>query len=118
MSGWTRPERMFGLKKPCVNCPFKVGQGEKFQLRRVRDIVSGTAFQCHKTVDYTDDDAGQSGERPLQCAGLMALLHREGKPNQMMQLAERMLGIDFGEIDASEVYGSIEECVEAHRRSL
>ena len=67
---------MFDLKRPCVNCPFRRGQGSRFGLdpERLRGIIEGVAFQCHKTVDYSRSGAGRSGERPQQCAGLMAVL--------------------------------------------
>lgn len=110
---------MFRLQRPCVNCPFRKGQGELFQLReqRLLDIVAATSFQCHKTVDYdTDDDCtGRPGDRPQQCAGLMAVLHREGRPNQIMQVAERLGALDPERLDPQhEAYGSLEEVLKAH----
>jgi hypothetical protein len=108
---------MFDLKRPCVNCPFRKGVGETFQLHpeRLREIFNATAFQCHKTVDYSDDEPS-SGDRPQQCAGLMAVLHRSDRHNQIMQVAERLGHFDPSTVDPDgEAYGSIEEAVEAHR---
>jgi hypothetical protein len=89
---------MFDLKSPCINCPFRKGVGSKFGLRqgRLDSIRLSEAFQCHRTVDYVDTDAdgivAEPGDRPQQCAGLMAVLHRIGQPNTIMQIAERLGG--------------------------
>ena len=108
---------VFDLKRPCVNCPFRRGQGSNFQLHpeRLRDIVNATAFQCHKTVDYDADPEHRSGDRPQQCAGLMAVLHRSGRHNQIMQVAERLGAFDPALVDPDrDAYGSVEEALAAH----
>lgn len=110
---------MFDLKRPCLNCPFRRGLGSTFMLpsQRLREIFDAPAFQCHKTVDYDrfDDKEARAGDRPQQCAGLMAVLHRSGSPNQIMQVAERLTGFDAGMVDpAGEAYGSIDEAAAAH----
>lgn len=110
---------MFDLKRPCRNCPFRKGQGSLFRLggSRIDQIVSAAAFQCHKTVDYDhwEDEAARSGDRPQQCAGLMAVLYRSERDNQIMQVAERLLGYDPGQLDPrSEAYDSIDQARAAH----
>lgn len=113
---------MFDLVRPCVNCPFRKGQGEFFAMHRdrLREILNGVAFQCHKTVDYNhENDEGEtvptSGDRPQQCAGLMAVLHRSGRPNQIMQVAERLGELDPSKLDPkNEAYASIDEAWKAH----
>lgn len=108
---------MFDLKRPCVNCPFRKGQGSRFALHpdRLKGIVAGQAFQCHKTVDYSSDERPAPGDRPQQCAGLMAVLHRSGQHNTIMQVAERLAGFDPASVDPDGVaYASIEEMVRAH----
>jgi hypothetical protein len=110
---------VFDLKRPCVNCPFRRGQGSLFSLEpdRLAAIVDGVAFQCHKTVAYDqwDDPEKRSGDRPQQCAGLMAVLHRSGRHNQIMQLAERLTGFDPATVDPKgEAYASVEEATRAH----
>jgi len=116
---------MFKLTRPCVTCPFRLGQGELFQLHpaRLAEIFAGPAFQCHKTLDYDgatyDDEGGEHpghGDHPQQCAGLMSLLHRAGQPNQIMQVAERLGYFDPGKLDHSDVYPSIAEAMKAHGR--
>lgn len=109
---------MFDLKQPCVNCPFRKGQGEKFSLtvERLNEIKDAVAFQCHKTVNYDSESrAGRAGDHPQQCAGLMAILMREGKPNQIMQVAQRLTNIDFSDLDPKrEAYENWEEVLKAH----
>jgi len=111
---------MFDLKRPCNNCPFRKGEGERFLLPRLRlrEIRRGDAFQCHKTVDYDHFDVPEkrAGNRPQQCAGLMAVLMREGEPNTIMQIAERMAGVDFSDLDPQrEAYDSWADVLKAHK---
>lgn len=109
---------MFKLTRPCVNCPFRKGIGERFQLQadRLEEIFNATAFQCHCTVIYDDVDGnGRSGEKPQQCAGLMSLLYRAGRSNQIMQVGQRLRAFDPGKLDHSEVYETIEDAMTAHR---
>ena len=108
---------MFDLTRPCLNCPFRRGQGELFRLglARLGEIFTAPAFQCHKTVDYDAEDEERAGDRPQQCAGLMAILHREDEPNQIMQVAERMDALDPSKLDPrGEAYGSFAEALRAH----
>lgn len=109
---------MFDLKQPCVNCPFRKGQGERFLLSpaRLDEIFNAPAFQCHKTVDYgASEDDGRAGDHPQQCAGLMAVLYRAQIPNQIMQVAERLGHLDLTQIDPkNEAYSSLDEALSAH----
>ena len=103
---------MFNLTRPCVNCPFRRGEGRLFGLHsaRLTAIFAAPAFQCHKTVDYAGGTP-RPGERPQQCAGLMAVLHREGQPNQIMQVAEGLGYLDPDALDPNgEAYASIDAC--------
>jgi hypothetical protein len=114
---------MFKLKRPCVTCPFRKGQGEFFQLPpgRLTEIFEAGAFPCHKLVDYSEDE--ETGEevhgmdRAQQCAGLMALLWREGRPNQIMRVAMRLGSLEPEGLDPDgEAYESFAEARTAHRR--
>ena len=104
---------MFRLRKPCNNCPFRRGGLIGLHPERIEEIVNGPAFQCHKTVDYSEDTPGQ-GDRPQQCAGLMAFLHKIDQPNQIMQVAERLGYLDTDALDGRDVYDSLGEVVAAH----
>lgn len=102
---------MFALKKPCVDCPFRKENGAQFGLcpGRIQEIVNAPAFECHLTGRNT------GGRVPAQqCAGLMAMLHKEGKPNDIMQVAERITDWKAANLDGSAVYGSIAEATEDH----
>jgi hypothetical protein len=109
---------MFDLKRPCASCPFRKGQGECFKLDadRLEGIFGATSFQCHKTVDYDneDDPIKRQGTKPQQCAGLMSLLHRAGKPNQIMQVGERLGYFDGSKLVHADAYESIDATMEAH----
>lgn len=108
---------MFDLKRPCESCPFRVGYGERFRFRpdRLREIRRATAFQCHKTVDYDDDSDGKPGDRPQQCAGLMAVLHREHSENTIMQIGERRGHLDPSGLDPKrEAYENWAAVLKAH----
>lgn len=113
---------MFDLKRPCVNCPFRKGQGSLFGLtpKRLRGIVDGPAFQCHKTVDYGGDECSpKPGDRPQQCAGAMAVLHRSGLDNQIMQVASRLGSLDLDALDPDgEAYASLDEAIRAHVKGV
>lgn len=120
---------MFKLKRPCATCPFRIGQGSKFELSRARltEIFSGQAFQCHMTIDYSgekgvafdtnkeDGTEASSGDHPQQCAGLMAVLIRSKVPNQIMRVAHRLGYLKPEEIDPDgEAYQSIKAATAAH----
>lgn len=109
---------MFDLKRPCTNCPFRIGTGSKFRLHpeRLEEIRTASAFQCHKTVDYSEDEPG-SGDRPQQCAGLMSVMNREETPNQIMRVGQRVGVLDVSALDpAGEAYASWEDVLNAHRQ--
>lgn len=109
---------MFKLTKPCSNCPFRKGQGEGFKLgvERVLDIMNGSAFQCHKTIDYEhfDDPFLRQGASAQQCAGVMSLLHRAGLPNDIMQVGERLGYFDPTKLEHGDVYDDLADALEAH----
>jgi hypothetical protein len=108
---------MFDLKRPCNNCPFVRGNGELFGLHpeRILEIVNGPAFQCHKTVDYThhDDPILRQGQSPQQCAGLMSLLRKIGRPNQIMRVAE-YFGVNLNHLYDGNTYDNLQEVLDAH----
>jgi hypothetical protein len=112
---------MFKLKRPCVDCPFRIGMGEKFQLsqERLTEIFRAVAFQCHKTVNYFETYDGEEtydhGDHPQQCAGLMAILHRNGTPNQIMQMGMRFNYLWPHELDPDgEAYATVLDARAAH----
>lgn len=109
---------MFDLKRPCANCPFRKECGKSFRLgtERLEEIFEAVSFQCHKTVDYEheDDPIRKQGNKPQQCAGLMSLLSRADKPNQIMQVAERLGYFDPSRLEHDAVYASLEDAIKDH----
>jgi hypothetical protein len=90
----------FDLTHPCGDCPFRSDKSFHLRPERVREILGGdrgrrwwpaSSFPCHKTIEYTDDGAAiRVPPTAQQCAGVMAILHREKRPNDAMQIAERL----------------------------
>lgn len=111
---------MFDLKRPCKTCPFRKGNGEHLRIngRTLREIVYSPSYQCGRP-DAGDAEFLVGVDRPQQCAGLMAVLHREGLPNQIMQVAERLGQLDAQALDpANEAYSSVKELLSAHCHRL
>lgn len=94
----------FDLTRPCGNCPFRSDKPFHMEPWRVREILGGgedrewwpsPSFPCHKTIIYGEDEDDNGNSKTVvpptaqQCAGVMAILHRENRPNDAMQLAER-----------------------------
>jgi hypothetical protein len=106
---------MFRLSKPCSTCPFRKSTGGLFNLcvDRLYEIFDASAFQCHKTVDYSED-VTSPGNNPAQCAGLIALQHKENDPNQITQIAIRIADYNPAIIESSDVFDSYQECIEHH----
>ena len=108
-----RTVEMFDRKTPCSNCPFTRDNAHRFNLpaARVEEILNGPAFQCHKTVNYgaCEDPPRRHGSKPQQCAGLMALLHAAGRPNQIMQVAQRLGHFDPETIDTRRTFSTLDE---------
>lgn len=106
----------FDLKKPCADCPFR--SDKLFQLRpdRVKEIVNGDSFPCHKTVDYSEGTPDTSKEQ--ECAGLMIMLEHMEQPNQMMRIAERLGVYDRTKLDMdSPVYEHVEDYLDCLEES-
>lgn len=89
----------FDLTRPCGDCPFRSDRPFHLRPDRVREILGNTrkgarrwwpaqSFPCHKTIEYTDDGT-VIPDTAQQCAGVMAILHRENRPNDAMQIGER-----------------------------
>jgi hypothetical protein len=114
----------FDLTRPCKDCPFR-SDTRPFGLapERVREILGdarkGTrqwwpapSFPCHRTIEYLDDNGVRYSPNSQQCAGVMIILHREGRPNDAMQIAERMGLWNPANLDPdAPVYASTEEAI-------
>jgi hypothetical protein len=112
---------MFDLKKPCDTCPFRLGNFDDFDFcqERFEEIVNAPSFQCHKTVEYGEDEFGEpitgQGDNPQQCFGLMSVLAKSGLENQIMQVAERLGCLDVSKLaESQETYSGVDELREKY----
>ena len=88
---------MWRVIEQCSNCPFK-DNGKSIHLDKGRmdeikaDLLAGENFVCHKTLYGLDVNMKLTDESqtPKMCAGAYRFLKKLGKPNQIMQLAQRM----------------------------
>lgn len=78
----------------CDSCPFldrsKLHISESV-LDGIKDnLKKGDNFVCHKTA-YPDQFENGESDKPLMCHGAWLYLTKLRKPNQIMQIAERIL---------------------------
>jgi hypothetical protein len=113
----------FDLKRPCQDCPFRSDRHFGLLPDRVRQILGderkgrqwwpASSFPCHKTIDYRDDDSTHVPQTAQQCAGVMIILTREGRPNDAMQIGERFKRCDPKGLDmTAPVYESTRAAIE------
>lgn len=104
--------------RPCPHCPFRADVAGFLSRYRAQEIAaslaSGQGFTCHETNDY-DDESGEAivTADSRHCAGAALVLEAEGKPNTLMQVAER-LGYYIKPAGSELVLGSLVEFVEHH----
>lgn len=77
----------------CNNCPFRGDEHaialEEGRLDSIKEsLLNGESFTCHKTI-YE----GGNNDVPKMCAGAYEFLKKENRPNQIMQIADR-LGVE------------------------
>jgi hypothetical protein len=117
----------FDLKAPCRECPFRTDVRPYLRPGRVREILDAIigrqqTFACHKTVDYSGAEDGESdgvvGDNSQNCAGALILLEKIERPNQMMRIAERLGFYDRRKLKMkSSVYQSPEQMIAAYSGS-
>lgn len=90
--------RMFALKKPCANCPFRKDHPIRLSPGRLESIIQDitendmVTFRCHKTVcsktggDWDDEGNYHPSGRESMCAGAAAYLMKVGRPNVAMRV--------------------------------
>jgi hypothetical protein len=87
-----------GLKKPCHDCPFRSDVPRYLAPARYLQIAEslvdrGESFTCHKTNDFSGDEVRVT-DKSCSCAGAMIWLQHQDKPNQLMQVMERLGAFD------------------------
>jgi hypothetical protein len=104
---------MFDQMRPCKTCPFSKKVKPFLSKERISEIAESSAFQCHNTVDYSNSDnengEGRQGNKPQQCAGLMTILHKTGRPNVIMRVA-----MAWGDLKPSKLdpHNEAHDCLE------
>jgi hypothetical protein len=89
----------FDLTRPCASCPFRSDIHFGLRPARVREILGADSFACHKTVDYDEDGDGRVKNNSQHCAGVLWILHKENRPNQLMRIAGRLRLWDPASLD-------------------
>lgn len=92
--------------RPCPDCPFLKASRYDFHPERAREIVEcitrmNSTFQCHHTLDYSDEfNSGPlPGDKPQHCAGALILHEKLGKPSWMIRLAHALGIYDPARLD-------------------
>jgi len=106
----------YTLKKPCPKCPFRTDVPSYLKRGRAEGIVDeitrdrSGGFICHETAESLGHDCGEK-----HCAGALVVLEHEGRPHQMMRIAERLGMYDRNALDmTSPVFETLEAFVEHH----
>ena len=90
-----------GVEITCKRCGYT--------SHNLNDVENRYCGECHLFLD----DENYVGPDAQQCAGVMLILHREKRPNDAMQLAERMRLWDPSKLAAdAPVYASTEDAIE------
>jgi hypothetical protein len=81
---------------PCQDCPFLVKGGIRLHKERIGEIAQsllcepGSAFPCHKTVDYSR----RNRRTESVCPGSLLFQINISSSTQWFQLASRIGGLD------------------------
>lgn len=103
--------------KPCNMCPFTKSTNFKFTREKAIAIATQDGgFCCHKTATVDEEDGGyEPTEKSQACAGRLIMLEREGMPDQMMRIAERLGLYDRTKLDMEnkDAFKSIKQFLKA-----
>jgi hypothetical protein len=94
----------FDLVRPCAKCPFRsdiepyLHAERGWELRKA--ILNDATFACHETMVETEGGEDMTeGPNSQHCAGVLVILERMKKPNQMVRIAERLGMYDRRKLD-------------------
>lgn len=121
----------YDLRRPCAKCPFRTDIEPFIRAGRAQEIAEHLdrgEFSCHQTTVDSEDEDGEcervDGPNSQHCAGALIMLEAEGRPSQMMRIAERLKNTDGtrmydpSKLDmAAPVYQSRDEFIAAHERA-
>lgn len=114
----------FDLKRPCAHCPFRCDIRPFLTAERVEGIEESlvrSTFACHETTEYVEDDEGggdlAATADSQHCAGALILMEKEGRPSQMMRIAERLGMYDHTNLDmTAPVFNTFEDMINAQEQ--
>lgn len=103
-------QKLFAVKKPCANCPFRktggipLAEGRLEGIKRTLLSSDQEVFFCHKTTyqgGAEDKEEGQyqSSGRESYCMGAMAWLYANGRLNLATRLGILLDGIAIEELN-------------------
>jgi hypothetical protein len=100
----------FTMTVACNDCPFRKAGGIRLTKGRIRELSrmmldsQGGTFSCHKSVDYSGEDADDTGmrrdESEVHCAGALAYAVKQGTLPQLARIMERLRAFDGDKIVA------------------
>lgn len=117
---------MLDLVRPCAKCPFRTDVPFYLGAARRKEIADalswGETFHCHETVHYDEQHWDYGAEDGLghytasgdeqHCAGALIVLHKIKRPNQVMQIAQRLALWEPEKLDMdSPVFNDLEEFI-------
>lgn len=113
------PKRPFALQQPCADCPIRSDRPDFLPRDRAEEIAgaleSGSSFHCHETLDYRNEESrGEETAQTAFCTGALVTMEKQGAPNQLMQIGERLGLYRPEELNmAAPVYESLDEWVDS-----
>lgn len=105
-------KKLFAVKKPCANCPFRTTGGIPLTEGRLDDIKrtllssDQEVFFCHKTTyqggaEDREEGQYQSSGRESYCMGAMAWLYANSRLNLTTQLGILLGNIAIDELEVA-----------------
>jgi hypothetical protein len=96
--------KLFALKQPCDQCPFRKEGGvfvAKDRMDEIIDSIKNDApFHCHKTIDYDEPEKVNQVDEALYCAGALIYMQKIDYNNLPMRL-----GMAYGLFDPAALRG-------------
>lgn len=94
----------YTMTDPCDACPYLRDSGFTFASLTRHAIGE---FACHKTCELDPEtDQYEPREKSLHCAGALIFLEKQGRPNQLMRICERLGMYDRTKLNMSANVGS------------
>ena len=106
---------------PCDACPFLRKNAGMIRGARAEEFVDELTrdnhFNCHKTIEYTNNNEGRATKNTQLCAGSMIVTDRsDTQPSQLARIYARIGVLNYKNIEESKAdcFDSFDEFIEAH----